>query len=367
MGPNHAKPLLLAFAIIAIGNLAIAGEETADPTNLAAENKTAGEIDQPDAFQMQEQDDPCDAPDAETDTWLDDSQQRVYEAVCVTTAWVDGFFGDKRFDPESGNTFGRMGLSTFWDERDGFDDKFRFRASFALPALKNRWNLLLGKGDEKQLIEERSNFSNFDEFPSAFDTSGDDSFLVGLGYSKRKGIKRGFRFSGGVRVGTPLRPFLKALYARAWDLDERTLLRVRPIGYWRSGEGLGSTLHVDTDRLLHPKFLLRWANFGNVSQDREVEGVDWGSTLSLYQSLSDKRVLTYRTFVRGETRAEVPMDNYGVELRYRMPVLRKWLFLDMNTSITWPKEFEYEKRESNFGAGIGLEMFFGPAPDAYMR
>jgi hypothetical protein len=71
--------------------------------------------------------------------------------------------------------------------------------------------------------------------------------------------------------------------------------------------------------------------------------------------------------VHGETQAEVPLRNYGVELRYRQKILRQWLFVELITSMTWPREFLTEERESNFGAGIGVEMYFGPVPEHRLR
>ena len=91
-----------------------------------------------------------------------------------------------------------------------------------------------------------------------------------------------------------------------------------------------------------------------------MEGVEWGTTLALFQGLSNQRAFVYRLLLRGQTDADVGLQNYGGEIRYRHRVLRKWLFLEYLTSLTWPKEFEFESREANWGFGIGLEMYFGP-------
>jgi hypothetical protein len=113
--------------------------------------------------------------------------------------------------------------------------------------------------------------------------------------------------------------------------------------------------------------MLRWSNSGNVSQDREVEGVEWVSRLSLFQQLTNRRALTYGVLFHGETRSEVALRNYGFEFRYRQRILRKWLFLELLSSVTWPKDFLWEQRDPNFGAGIGLEMYFGPTPEEQLR
>jgi hypothetical protein len=308
--------------------------------------------------------DPCEISEQDQGTWLDKSQKMVYQTICGSVAWFDGFFGDRRFDQQSSKTFGRVGLSGFWDERDGFDTKFRLRARLALPQLEERASLLIGRGSDEELIEERPNVQ--DTVPGNFNSVDDDSFLIGLGYRRGQGLKRGFDFSVGAKVRLPPEPYVKAAYRRAWDLSDSTLFRIRPLAYWRYDEGLGSTLHLDLDHLLSKTRMVRWSNSGNISQDPEVDGVRWLSYLSLYRALSNRRALSYHLLAGGETNGEVQLQNYGFEVRYRQRVLREWLFIEFLSSLTWPREFLYEERESNFGVGIGFEMYFGPVPESRM-
>jgi hypothetical protein len=300
-------------------------------------------------------------------TWMDKSNVVFYQAVCSSVAWFDGFFGSREYDRASAQTFGRVGLGTFWDERNGFDHSLRFRARYALPQLQERTSLLIGRGNPQEAIRGNDSAPPVDSIPSSFNSVEDDSFLIGLGYSRGKGIERGFDFSVGVKVRAPPEPYVKASYRRAWDVSARTLISAIPLVYWRYNEGIGATLGVSVDQLLTRRMMLRWSNSGNISQDNEVEGVEWVSRLSLFQQLSNRRALTHGLLLHGETKSEVPIRNYGYEFRYRQRILRKWLFLELLSSVTWPQDFIWEKREANFGAGIGLEMYFGPTPEGQMR
>lgn len=300
--------------------------------------------------------------------WLDKSNVAFYQAVCSSVAWFDGFFGNRNYDEASAQTFGRVGVGAFWDQRDGFDQNLRFRARYALPGLHERTSLLIGRGSDREVVQDEDSRAAVDSIPSNFNDVEDDSFLVGLGYRRGKGIERGFDFSVGVKVRLPPEPFVKTSYRRAWDLSASTLVRIKPLVYWRYDEGLGTSLSLGVDQLLTNRMMLRWSNSGNVSQDREVEGLEWVSRLSLFQQLNNRRALTYGLLIRGETRSEVPLRNYGFEFRYRQRILKKkWLFLELLSSATWPKEFIDEQRDLNLGAGIGLEMYFGPIPEAKMR
>jgi len=310
-----------------------------------------------------EEPNPCDQED--TEGWLDKSQEWIYETVCGSAMWFDGFFGNARADERSRNTFGRIGLSSFWDQRDGFDSKLRFRAKFALPSAKNRGSLMIGRGDEDEIIEERT--TQMDTIPGNFNNIGDDSFMIGLGYSRGEGLRRGFKVSVGVKVRAPPEPYVKLRYMRAFNLTDSTMMRLRPIVYWKTEERFGATMHVDFDQLLNETMMLRWANYANAAETKDIRGVEWESSLYLFQALSNRKALTYRTMVLGATGAEEPLLNYGVELRFRQRVFREWLFLELLTSLTWPKEFQTEERDANFGIGAGFEMYFGPAPAYFMR
>jgi hypothetical protein len=51
--------------------------------------------------------------------------------------------------------------------------------------------------------------------------------------------------------------------------------------------------------------------------------------------------------------------DYGLRVIYRRRIYLEWLFLELRSSITWPRETLIERREPNWSAGIALEMLFG--------
>ena len=310
--------------------------------------------------------DPCQQYDDPDQTWLDRNQVRIYRTVCGTAAWFDGFFGDNRYDEATGETYGRLGVGTFWDERDNWDTDVKLRAKYALPSLRRKASLLVGSGEEEEIIEERVT-SEQENLPAVANTDRDDSLYVGFGFQGFESEEGSLDYSVGLRLRSSPEVYAKTTYRKAWQFSQNNMLRMRPIVYWRSDEGFGSTLNLEYDKLINDALLFRWGNFGNVSEDSEVDGVDWGTTWSLFQVLSNRRALTYSVFVRGETGAEVRMKNYGLEFRYRKRILREWLFIEYLGRISWPREFFVEERETNLGAGIRFEAYFGPAPESWVR
>ena len=310
--------------------------------------------------------DPCRQFDEDNKTWLDASRTGIYRTVCGTAARFDSFFGGARFDDRSGNTFGRFSLGGYWDERDKFDERLELRGSYALPALRDNVNVFVGRGEQSELLEERNGGGNI-AAPVVNQPDDDTALFAGFGFGRNQNLERGFSFRLGLRFRTPVEPFVKARYNYAWRLTENNLVRARPVVYWIDGEGFGSTLTVDLDNYLGDAYLLRFSNFGNVTEDPEIEGVRWGSTLTLFQALPDKRGFAYNVFVRGETRDPVQLKNYGLQVTYRHRFLREWLFLEYVTGVSWPREFPQEERETNLGLGARFEIYFGPTPEGEMR
>jgi hypothetical protein len=307
---------------------------------------------------------PCDRPGTEADAWIDDVQRGVYSGVCGAASWFDGLFGNPRYDQDSNDTYGRLGLYETLDRRDNLDTRLKFRARLALPALQNRARITLGRGDEQELVEERPADSENPQ-PAALDSDTDDAWLLGLGYAKQDDLKKGFDFGVGVRLRFPPDPYVKATYRYNFIFNDSNMLRFRETPFWRDSRGYGATTELAFDHLVSSRLLLRWNNVGTVAED--TDGLDWGTNVTLYQSLGSRRALSYTALMRGETDADVSLQNYGAEVRYRQQVFRRWLFIELLTSLTWPRETLEEEREINPGIGVGFEMFFGPTPDSQLR
>ncbi len=306
----------------------------------------------------------CGTPGSDDAAWIDRLQSGVYGGVCGAAVWFDGLFGTARFDEDSDRTFGRLGLFETYDRRDQLDTSLQLRARYALPNMKNRLRLIVARGDEDQLVEERAATAD-KPLPQGFQAVGDDAWLLGLGYSKQGSPHDGFDFGIGVRLSADIEPYVKGTYRHNFIFSPNTMLRFRETPFWRDSRGFGTTTQLALDYLATDNVLLRWNNSATVAQD--TEALDWTTSATAYQSLSQRRAISYTALVQGETGADVPLQNYGVLTTYRQPVFRKWLFLELSGSLTWPKDTVEEEREINPGVGLGFEMYFGPVDDIDLR
>lgn len=309
-------------------------------------------------------DDPGSDPRSPDDQWIDQMQRGAYYGICGTAYWFDGLFGTTRYGQDAGDSFGRLGIFPGWDRRNGIDTRIRLRARFVLPAMEDRLALVVGRGDQQDITEERAS-STGTRVPASFRRIEDDEWLVGLAYARRQPFENGFDAGTGIRIRAPLDPYVKAGYRHHFPLGEKMLLRARETVFWRNSRGLGSTTELMLDRIVGDNHMLRWDNSGTIAQD--TDGIEWGTSLSLFRDLSDRRAIVHSLVAEGETRAEVRLQNYGVESRYRQRIVRQWLFLEVAVSATWPRETLEERRRFNPGISIGFDMFFGPVPEREMR
>jgi hypothetical protein len=296
--------------------------------------------------------------------WIDWIHENVHRGVDGAGHWVDGFFAGKDPAETRQPTLGRLGLGGYWDQRDAFDPSFRLRARVPFANMRNRVGLILGRGPEREVIENRPR-AGTDSLPNRFNDIQDDAWLLGLGFNSRGDLSRGLSLDAAVRPRADPELLARAVYRMNVELSDRTLLRPSQTAFWRRTRGFGSTTDLTLDHLLGSRFLVRTAIAGTIAED--TDGVEWQSYATLFQDLKGRDSLAWSLVAAGETSAPVELQNYGFQVRYRRRILRDWLFLELLQSVTWPRELVTEDRERNLGFGVGVEMYFGPVPENQLR
>lgn len=276
-----------------------------------------------------------------------------------TVRWVDGFFGGTELQPESNVSYGRLNVGGFWDERDGFKERFRLKARIALPALEERARLVIGRGDLDNYLD-GTDSDMIDHLPDSFNDFEDDDWFLGFGFNRGNRLSSGFDFGVGVRLTSGISPYVRANYRWNHTFNDRTLLRIRPQVFWQEERGTGGSITGILDYLVSSRWMLRSWNI--VKGEDEIQGMGWTAKMIAYQSLSNAMALSYSLYATGETKNEVELQDYGIELRFRRRISREWLFIELSTSVGWPREFVDEVRESNMGVGLEFELQFGDWP-----
>ncbi len=324
------------------------------PPILGAEDSTGPEAkkDKPSPLSL------CLGSDLEKDAWIDRVRKIVDRTVCSSAVWFDSFFGEEIAYEESDASFGRLGGNVQWDEFNGFKLRGELKVKLALPRFEKKLNAFFGRFDGDDFVTDRRQAAS--GLPPLFQVQTDQEWLAGLGYSPLRSARSRLDFDIGVDLDTPIDPFVKTRYRYNLFVNDRSLLRYRQTLFWRNQDGYGTTGILDFERLINSRFHSRWRGITTFSES--TEGVDWKSTLTVYQYIGDARALAYRAFIDGESDAPVSLSEYGLETLYRQKMSREWLFLEIGGRVFWPRQLPEEARETTYGLSLGFEMLFKHHP-----
>ena len=293
------------------------------------------------------------APSAADNGWVDRTHSRVERDLFDTVVWFDRFFGDERMEiTEAPESSLRWMNESRWDEEERFSFRSRIRASLRLPRLKKRWKLIFSgetRGDPNAITQE-------DPGNPALDIGsqgriGSTELVYDIFRTPRSILDVG----AGVRVKIPPDAFVRTRFQHARPIALNTLGRFTATAYWDARDGLGESNQVDLERWLAPPTLLRWSN--SITITETSRWWTWGTELSLLHKLSPKSAVTFAGGVSGSTHPSWAATNYRILARYRRNVWRKWLFLEGEPYIRWPRK-EDGSQKSVWGAALRVEILF---------
>lgn len=297
--------------------------------------------------------------DATSDEALDTARRRLRETFCTATLWFDSLFGSKPDVANARAVSGRLEGSGLWSEAEGSEFKGRLRLRYDLPNLDRRVNLFLGRGDEQELIEDR--YEGLPIRSAFFGLVEPETWLGGLGYAPPGAWASKLDFRVGLRLKSASELFVQGRYRRNFFHGERSVVRLRETAFYSNREeGFGFTSSVDVDHLLDPSRLLRVNAVATFSQG--TEGVRWRGNLMLFRNLERRRAVLWQAFVRGETAAEVPLEEYGAQAILRLPFGRPWIFAHFTGGYSWPRFELEEPRDGSVLIGFALEIQVGDDP-----
>jgi hypothetical protein len=153
-------------------------------------------------------------------------------------------------------------------------------------------------------------------------------------------------------------PYVKGSYTFERGRSGSGLFSVRETLFWQHSEGAGETTRLDLERIFEQRALLARYTISGTRSERS-EGLRGYSSILLLHGLSNRRAVAFEVGVDGQTQAEVPLHDYGFKAAYRQGIMRRWLILEVRTSLDWPKDFRWQHRSASVGVGVGFEMLLG--------
>lgn len=287
--------------------------------------------------------------------WIDRIHSALYASMWRSAMGLDHYFGSKEPPGVYQEVYGSIAPAMLWDEFHGFRQKLRFQITVPLPRLSERLHAVIGRVNPDEYIVGRAPESGAIE--RQYGPLRDDETILGLVYRAPTKNSGSFGLGAGVRLRTPLDPYVKGDYTFVYGMPTALLFTFRQTLFWQQSENIGTTSRIDLDHFLSETALLRFSTAGTLSQ--KSAGMRGFASLSLLRSLSNRRAFTGNLSIDWESRAPVALHDFGAILAYRQSIAREWLILELRSSLSWPKETPGAPRYRSWGVGVGLEMLFG--------
>ena len=292
-------------------------------------------------------------PVATDNGWLDRSHSWIEGGMFDVVVWFDRFFGDERMVViERPEAYLRWKSELRWDEEEDYSFRSSVRASLRLPRMKKRWRLVFtseSQGDPNAVIPEDPGNPGLN--PASQVRTSSTELVYDIFRTTHSVLDAGV----GVQVKIPPNAFVRTRFQHARALALKTLGRLTVTAYWDAQKGFGESNQVDLERWLTPPTLLRWSNSFTIEENGY--GWAWGTDLSLLHKISPRSAITFSGGASGSTQPAWIAQNYRVLARYRRNVWRKWLFLEGEPEVHWPR-MEDGSRKPLWSLTLRAEVLF---------
>jgi hypothetical protein len=287
--------------------------------------------------------------------WLDTTRQFLYNTMWESAEHVDRWFGSSQDESVYRKVYGSISPALLYTQYDGLRTQVRFNMNFPLPEANDRLHAFIGRFDPNEFITERDEPSG--ALARTYGPPTEDQTLLGIGYHQPD--KQGSRFDAGtgIRLGFPLDPYIKGSYIFERGTSGTGLFSLRETLFWQISEGVGETTRLDLERIFDRSWLLRYTISGTRSQ--KSEGLRGYTSVLLLHGMPERRAVAFELGSDGQSDAPVQLHDYGFKAAYRQGILRRWLIMEIRTSIDWPRDFIYQRRTASLGVGLGFEMLLG--------
>ncbi len=287
---------------------------------------------------------------------MDETHDTLEKGILGRIVVFDDFFGNEKIKDERKTEYQLRWRNSFRVDKNG-NTKYGInaRVNLVLSKISERLRLTISGEDE---LEQLSPTLPTDPGNPGFDrtlVSNTRFVSTELRYSLFKTAASDLFLGAGARVVLPPEFFVRSRYQYHRALDDVSLLRFGETLFLKNTAGLGETTELDLERFLAVHTLLRWANSGTVSE--EINGLEWGTELSLIQQLTSRSAIVPGVGLYGNTSNPEAISNYRIFTTYRRNFLRNWLFFELEPEVSWPRN-SAGACVSNFAFTIRLEILF---------
>lgn len=269
---------------------------------------------------------------------MDEAHAALERNILEQTIRFDNFFGEAKTENLRPLRYEIRWRNSFRIEH-GWDFKYgpSIRANFALSKINERLRLVIaGEGGPRPATQSLPQ----DPGNPGFDRTTPTTHFANteLRYELIQNPSLDLFLGTGVQFKLPFEAFVRSHLEYTRHLSDVSLFHFAETFFVKNTDLLGETTEITLERSCGPRTIIRWASTGTASQ--EIDGLEWGSELSLIRQLSPKSAVTLTSGIYGNTTASAMVQNYRLFARYRRNFLRSWLFYELEPEISWPKDVD---------------------------
>lgn len=280
---------------------------------------------------------------------MDRGQESLSRQVVEIGRRLDRFFGGDDYVHSPEGSSARIRLTSLYSELEGteFDPSFKFELE--LPNTERRWRLIFESEDWDWT--DPFNDGGPRQGPGANDDGGDS--IAGVRFIRDLADYWNFETDVGIKVRTPLDPFVETKVGRSWFAGA-VELRPSVEAFWYNSDGPGVETRFTVQTPLPGPRFLRVDNRATWYKDEEI--VEYRHDAGITHEFSRLHAVLLHFGVRGESKPNDRVTGYSVDVRWRKNIFQDWLFLELRPELLFARDHDF-KQDKRFM--ITLESYFG--------
>ncbi len=301
-----------------------------------------------------------DLPDWAADG-LDQTHDTVGGWVDYSARRLDGLLGTEESLTVDNESYLRITQETLWQESEGFSDDFGVRFKLDLPTSKKRLRLLIESDPEESLgtLAEQGSDSQLNDR-----LSGNDA-IIGLDKIDLDDKRQhwSYRFGGGIKVRTPIDPYVRATGERIWswagspwELHSYNRLS------WFDSDGYSARSHWDLTRPLDSERQLR--SFTQLQWQETEDTLEFSQRFEISRRLNERSNWRNGLILVGDSLSDPRVDDYYLQSWYRRDIHKGRLFLDLIPELHFNRDSDFDPR---WAVTLRLELYLRKSIDRALQ
>ena len=284
---------------------------------------------------------------------IEPMRSKISGWVDASSRNLDSYFGTDEFLDVENRSYLRISQEMEWMDSEDLEASIGTRFKVDMPTTRERLKLVFESNPEETQSDEdvgnrRTVNRNLEDAKA--------TTVIGLEKSSDTDPKKAWRtrLNGGLKVRTPLDPYLRVSSRRTWEQEDGPWYLE---GYnrvsWFNSEGYSSRTRWDLSRTLSETSVLRFTS--QLQWQEKEDTMEFDQRVDLTTVLDARTVLRWAAIAEIESSSKPHIEDYYFQVNLRRDLHDEVLFLDLVPELHFAEEDDYDPR---WAIILRLEIFF---------